>query len=37
MYKTEIKFRISLGAPIGLMMNLIEVLALLAKDIKISD
>jgi len=37
MYKTKIKFRISLGAPIRLTMNLIEVLALLAKDVKIPD
>jgi len=37
MYKTEIEFRISLGAPIRLTMNLIKVFALLAKDIRISD
>ena len=37
MYKTAIEFRISLGAPIRLTVNLIKVLALLAKDVKISD
>jgi len=37
MYKTKIEFRISLGAPIRLTMNLIKVFALPAKDVKIYD
>ena len=35
--QNKIEFRISLGAPIRLTMNLIEVFALPAKNVKISD